>query len=127
MEIKQFGPSGILQNFVDYIWVVESELLKEEEREDIIMPLGHINLIFNYGSDYKLIEREREILIPDTAIIGQIKSARHVRYGSKLEQIGISLKPAGLISFFHIPGTSIADRIIDAKEVDLTLHKVIIK
>ncbi|WP_097004399.1 DUF6597 domain-containing transcriptional factor [Lacrimispora amygdalina] len=124
MEIKQFGPSGMLQNFVDYIWVVESELLKEEEREDIIMPLGHINLIFNYGSDYKLIEREREILIPDTAIIGQIKSARHVRYGSKLEQIGISLKPAGLISFFHIPGTSIADRIIDAKEVDLTLHKV---
>ena len=124
MEIKQFGPSGLLQNFVDYIWVVESDLLKEEEREDIIMPLGHINLIFNYGSDYKLIEQERETFIPDAAMIGQIKSARHVRYGSKVNQIGISLKPAGLMSFFHIPGAAIAEKIIDANEVDVTLHKL---
>ena len=120
MEIKQFGPSKILQNFVDYIWVAESDLLKDKEREDIIMPLGHINLIFNYGSNYKLIEQEREISIPDIAMIGQIKSAKHVRYGSKLDQIGISLKPAGLISFFRIPGASIVEKVIDANEVDVT-------
>ncbi|WP_124065489.1 DUF6597 domain-containing transcriptional factor [Clostridium sp. E02] len=124
MEIKQFGPSGILQNFVDYIWVVESDLLKDEEREDIIMPLGHINLILNYGSNYKLIEQEREILIPDAAMIGQIKSAKRVRYGSKLNQIGISLKPAGLMSFFYILGASVVEKIIDANEVDVTIHEL---
>lgn len=124
MEINRFTPSDLLQNSVDYVWAIESEFLTDEKREDIIMPLGHINIIFNYASDYELIEEGKYILIPSATVIGQIKSAKNVRYGQKLEQIGISLKPAGFISLFKIPGSMITERIIDANEVDLTLNEL---
>lgn len=124
MVIKQFAPSDLLQNLIDYTWVVESNFLTDEEREDTIMPLGHINLIFNYASDYMLIEGEKEILIPSAAIIGQIKSAKRVQYGRRLDQIGISLKPAGFISLFNMPGVAVTERIMDVNEIDLTLNEL---
>lgn len=124
MVIKQFGPPDLLHNFIDYTWVVESNFLPEEERKDVIMPLGHMNLIFNYASDYKVIEGEKEILIPNAAIIGQIKSAKRVQYGRKLDQIGISLKPAGFISLFNMLGCSVTERIMDVNEIDSTLNEL---
>ena len=124
MIIKQFEPPDLLKNLIDYTWVVESNFLPDEEREDIIMPLGHINLIFNYGSHYAFIEEGKEIFIPNAAIIGQIKSAKPVKYGRKLDQIGISLKPAGFISLFNMPGVAVTERIMNANEIDLTLHEL---
>lgn len=120
--INRFTPSDLLKNSIDYIWAIESDFLINEKREDIIMPLGHINIIFNYASDYELIEDGKAILIPNTAVIGQIKSAKNVRYGKRLEQIGISLKPPGFISLFKIPGSIITEKIIDTNEVDVTLN-----
>lgn len=60
MVIKQFVPSDLLQNLIDYTWVVESNFLIDEEREDTIIPLGHINLIFNYALNYTLIKGEKK-------------------------------------------------------------------
>ncbi len=124
MVIRQFTPSHLLQNLIDYTWIVESKYLTDEERQDIIMPLGHINLIFNYASNYMLIEKEKEKLIPNAAIVGQIKSAKRVQYGRKLDQIGISLKPAGFISLFNMPGIEVTERIMDVNEIDLTLNEL---
>ena len=124
MIIKQFEPPDSLKNLIDYTWVVESNFLPDEEREDIIMPLGHINLIFNYGSHYALIEEGKEIFIPNAAIIGQIKSAKRVKYGRDLDQIGISLKPAGFISLFNMPGVAVTERIENANEIDRTLQEL---
>lgn len=122
MIVKQFAPPDLLQNVVDYTWVVEADFLTDEEREDIIMPLGHINIIFNYASNYILIEDGREILVPNAAIIGQIKNAKRVRYGQMVNQIGISLKPAGFISLFNMQGIVITEQIININDIDLALN-----
>ncbi|RDU23706.1 DUF6597 domain-containing transcriptional factor [Anaerosacchariphilus polymeriproducens] len=124
MVIKQFGPPDLLQNLIDYTWVVEPNFLHDEEQIDTIMPLGHINIIFNYASNYMLIKGKKEILIPNAAIIGQIKSAKRVKYGRKLDQIGISLKPAGFSSLFNIPGIAVTERIMNVNEIDVTFHEL---
>lgn len=124
MEINRFYPSDLLQNSIDYIWTVDSGFLTNEKRKDIIMPLGHINIIFNYASDYEVFEEGEGIFIPKAAVIGQIKSAKYVRYGQRLEQVGVSLKPAGLISLFKMPGSIISERIINANEIDETLNEL---
>lgn len=124
MIVKKFEPTNILLKAIDYIWVVESDFLASVEREDIIMPLGHVNIIFNYASDYMLIEENEEIIIPNAVVIGQIKRAKHIQYGQKISQIGISLKPEGFMILFGKPSIAITEQIINATDFDPTLDQL---
>lgn len=115
--IQTFEPIQALCGLVDYIWVMDFEFLEDNYREDIIMPLGHVNLIFNYGSRYSLVEQDLMLAIPDVAIIGQMKRAKHVRYGQRLQQMGVSLTPLGYIQIFGEPGIALTERIVQASDV----------
>ena len=122
MVIKQFLPPPSLEKIVDYVWIAEIDFLEIEKREDIIMPLGHINIIFNYGSSYLEIKKNKETLIPDAAIIGQIKNAKRVRYGERLNQIGISLKPSGIMYLFNKPTIIFSNKIIKLRDVSTKFY-----
>ncbi|TVX88064.1 helix-turn-helix domain-containing protein [Paenibacillus agilis] len=116
--IRTFEPIKGLHKIVDYIWVVDFDFLEDINREDIIMPLGHINIIFNYRSAYRLVGEDQGVAIPNAAVIGQIKRAKQVRYGQQLYQIGISLTPLGFIQLFDVASLELTERIVDAIDVD---------
>lgn len=122
--IRTFEPIHALQKIVDYIWVVDFDLLSEDNREDVIMPLGHINIIFNYASDYWLVEDEQETVIPSKVVIGQMKRVKHIRYGQQLYQIGISLTPLGFIQLFHVSSLALTERFVQARDVDPDLDEL---
>ncbi|GIP17701.1 hypothetical protein J40TS1_33430 [Paenibacillus montaniterrae] len=122
--IRTFRPIDALRKLVDYIWVVDFDFLAEDNRDDLIMPLGHVNVIFNYGSAYRLMEQEQITVIPDSVIIGQIKSAKYVQYGSHLTQIGIALTPLGLLQLFQYPGIQLTEQMVPAACVDAGLDKL---
>ncbi|SFF34658.1 AraC-type DNA-binding protein [Paenibacillus algorifonticola] len=63
--IRTFEPDNDLYKLVDYIWIVDFNFLADGNREDIIMPLGHINIIFNYGSPYRLVGEKEGMVVPD--------------------------------------------------------------
>lgn len=115
--IQTFQATDALKSSIDYIWIVEAEHLSPTNRQDIIMPLGHINIIFNFKSPYYLIERKRRMPIPDSAVIGQIKKAKHVQYGENLYQVGISLTPLGYIHSFNYPISQLTERICSVDDV----------
>lgn len=117
MTIQQFLPSVTLKNDIDYIWSVNVENLSEASQNDIIMPLGHVNIIFNLASPYFTVDNGESKQVPNTAIIGQIKNAKHVRYGDFVNQIGIALKPAGVLACLQLPGISLTEKIVDATTV----------
>ena len=127
MRVDRFAPTDLLQSAIDYIWLMQSDFPNEDKREDIIMPLGHSNIIFNFASSYTLVEADKETMLPNAAVVGQIKEAKTVRYGQTLEQIGISLKPAGVLSLFKTPGIAIAGRIVDVSDFDATLNDLYIE
>ncbi|GKS12092.1 AraC family transcriptional regulator [Paenibacillus chitinolyticus] len=122
--IRTFEPDNVLHKLVDYIWIVDFNFLADGNRGDIIMPLGHINIIFNYGSAYRLVGEKEEMVIPDAAVIGQMKEAKHVQYGQHLYQIGISLTPLGFIKLFHEPGLELTGRIVQVIDVDPDLDEL---
>lgn len=122
--IRTFEPDNVLYKLVDYIWIVDFSFLADGNRKDIIMPLGHINIIFNYGSPYRSVEEQEEMLVPDVAVIGQMKKAKHVQYGQQLNQIGISLTPLGFIKLFHQPALSLTERIVQVIDVDPDLDEL---
>ncbi|MEQ7049960.1 helix-turn-helix domain-containing protein [Paenibacillaceae sp. P-4] len=122
--IQTIKPITDLQKLVDYVWVVDFSDLGDDKREDIIMPLGHINIIFNYASPYRLVEEKREITLPNAVVIGQMKRAKHVRYGQHLYQIGISLTPLGFIQLFHVPSFEFTEQVVHVDEVDPLLGEL---
>lgn len=122
--IRTFEPINALHKIVDYIWVVDFDFLTDDNREDIIIPMGYINIIFNYGSAYRLVGEDQEMVIPNTVVIGQMKRVKHVRYGQQLHQIGISLTPLGFIQLFHVPSLKLTERIVQANDVDPDLDEL---
>lgn len=122
--IRTFEPDNVLYKLVDYIWIADFSFLADGNRKDIIMPLGHINIIFNYGSPYRLVGEEEGMVFPDVAVIGQMKKAKHVQYGQHLNQIGISLTPLGFIKLFHEPGLELTERIAPVTDVDPDLDEL---
>lgn len=122
--IRTFEPIDALHKIVDYIWVVDFDFLTDDNREDIIIPLGYINIIFNYGSAYRLVGEDREMVIPNAVMIGQMKRVKHVRYGQQLHQIGISLTPLGFIQLFHVLSLELTERIVQAIDVDPDLEEL---
>ncbi|MHA7583709.1 helix-turn-helix domain-containing protein [Paenibacillus vandeheii] len=115
--IQTFQATDALKGIIDYIWIVEADKLTSVNKQDIIMPLGHINIIFNFRSPYHLIERKKRIPIPDSSVIGQIKRAKHVQYGENLYQIGISLTPVGYIQSFDYPISKLTERICSVADI----------
>jgi len=118
--IKKYTPDKTLNNIIDYIWVVEKNNLSNEEKVDHIMPLGHINIIFNFKDDYYNIE-DKEFIIPNIALIGQIKKIKKVKYGNNLSQIGISLKPLGFLLLYNIYPYEFTEKVINAIKIDKSL------
>lgn len=119
--IKHFNPPKELDIIIDYIWVIEAHNLTSNNREDIIIPLGHINIVFNYGAEYLFLETDQEKVLPNQVIVGQIMKAKKVRYGQDLNQLGISLKPAGFKRLYDINVASITEKVVDVKEIDPSL------
>ncbi|MBB6022422.1 AraC-like DNA-binding protein [Paenibacillus sp. JGP012] len=115
--IQTFQATDALKSSIDYIWIIEAEHLSSTNRQDIIMPLGHINIIFNFKSPYYFIDTKKRVLIPDSAVIGQIKRAKHVQYGENLYQVGISMTPLGYIQSFNYPISQLTERICSVSDV----------
>lgn len=116
--IRQMPPVN-LNKIVDYIWVVYQD--NQEAVEDIIMPLGHNNVIINIGSDYYYEDKETWYQAPPLALVGQIQRAKKVKYGQVIKQMGIALTPLG---FKRLLGNSLEGpfpTIVDLNQLEKTV------
>ena len=76
MRIEHIPPPKILEKLIDYIWVTQDYHLPIEKRDDVIMPLGHLNIIFNFENAYYIKNQMGKYEpLPDVAVVGQIQSA----------------------------------------------------
>lgn len=119
--IKHYKASEDLNNYVDYIWLVKEENLDTDKLEDIVMPLGHVDIVFNFGSDNYTLDEDFISTMPQVALIGQIKKGVAVAYERDVYQIGISLKPVGFKVLFGVNGIEISEKIISG---GIELYKV---
>ncbi len=100
--IKHYKPDADLAYWIDYIWLIKIKEVPEAQRDDIIMPLAHMNVIFNFGDAYYFNPSDSQsyFKLPDIAIVGMIDQAYKVRYEKKLYQIGIAIKPIAYQNLF---------------------------
>ncbi|BEP28394.1 helix-turn-helix domain-containing protein [Helicovermis profundi] len=123
--IKRRKPKGILGNYVDELWLVD---ISSHDGSDIIMPTGHIHIVFNIGESYKLIIDEKEIIPPKYSLFGQFVKPIKVVYNGNIHQIGMAIKPTSILMFFGMSHSLHLNSIVDCKNLkDITLMKGLIK
>ncbi len=118
-QVLRMPPPHSLSKIIDYIWYVYRQ--DQDGVEDIIMPVGHMNIIINRGSPYYYKDHQQWRPAPRVAFIGQIERAQRVRYGETIDQMGIALKPIGFKRAFRQSPKVIADMVSDLSTLDTHL------
>lgn len=114
-----------IQSMIDVIWYVD-ERLTEDKRTDIIMPSGHIHLVYNLGDPCYL--ETCKTLLPSIMLAGQSKTAIRIQYGHHVRQLGIAIKPYAFYRMFHLISSTYTELIVDGStlEVMKPLHQKIL-
>ncbi len=123
--VGQFEPDKQLEKWVDYIWYVSEGEIPQARRKDTIMPLGHMNVIFNFLDGYTMLEKGVQRSLPDVAVVGQIKTAKTVYYGKSVLQIGIALKPTAFMLLFRKNSEDFTECIEEGPEMLMDLHETL--
>lgn len=90
--IRQFKPKKNLEGWVDYVWLVCDEHLSDVHKHDIVIPLCHMNVVFNFLDDYFVDYDKKLYKMPGVVRVGLLDHAVKIRYGESVFQIGIALK-----------------------------------
>lgn len=109
--------NNIIGSIVDVLWYVDERNLDKKHRKDIIVPTGHIHIVYNFADSYFLIEENRYYQIPDKVLVGQFKNAVQIKYGNHVKQLGIAIKPLALYSLFHQVSGLYTEAMIDCSNM----------
>ena len=115
-----------ISSILDLIWYVEEDNLEDARSNDIIVPTGHIHMVYNFKDPYFL--NEDEILqIPDVVLVGQMKKAVKIKYGRSVKQLGLAFRPTALYGLFNQLCGLYTGAIVDCSQIQSmkALHKTV--
>lgn len=104
---------------LDVLWFVDKKDLNDEERVDILVPSGHIHIVYNFEAPYYLIQDGHEILLPNQLLTGQATKAMKIYYGSHVKQLGLAIKPSAIYIMFQQLTKFYQDMLVDCSEIPL--------
>ena len=121
--------SGKISSIIDLLWFIDERDLNENRRNDIIIPTGHIHIIYNFEDACFLIDGDQQLKLPDKILIGQFKKALNVKYGHRVKQVGLAIHPYSTYSLFRQVSGIYTGAIIDCSEMSALqlMHHAIIK
>lgn len=113
-----------IRSLVEVIWFVEEEKGLDH---DVVMPTGHIHLVYNFGSPYTLVTNNTEMTIDGVALYGQFTKAIKVKYGPSVKQLGIAIRPSALYTIFHRINCLYLGSILDCRSIEsmIPFHKLV--
>lgn len=113
MMVDHVLPPESLEKLIDYVWIVQYSDLPKVKRADLIMPLGHLNIIFNFENSYDMMLSNGVYdKVPNVVVAGQIQNAKKVLYGENVSQIGIAILPPAFMLLFNLNCSEITDRMM---------------
>lgn len=122
MEVQSIELLGSLKPIIKQIWYTEFSESEDVKRTDLIVPVGCINIVFNFQDNYYLIENNGTLFeLPSILITGQLDNVCKVKYGNNLKQIGLVLTPIGFLSLFNKPSPLYKNYFFDGNTKDWNL------
>lgn len=118
-----------INSILDVIWYVDESNLEESRRSDIIVPSGHIHIVYNFEDPYFIDEEENKEQISDVVLVGQFKNAIKIKYGRHVKQLGLAIHPSALYALFHQVSGIYTGAIIDCSQIKsmVSTHKAVLE
>jgi AraC-like DNA-binding protein len=105
------NPTGLLKQFIDYYYVLETNNLVDFVPKQRVYPYGYVILVFHYGQPSIFQKRnEAQTIEPRTVICGQQTSFYDLSLAGKTGMIMVVFRPYGAGMFFKMPMNIIANR-----------------
>jgi len=116
--IAQRKANDTTSSIVDVIWYVDEYHLSESRKSDIIVPTGHIHIVYNFKDPYFIDEENNKEQVPDVVLVGQFQSAIKIRYGDNVKQLGLAIHPSALYALFHQVSGIYTGAIVDCSQIE---------
>jgi AraC-like DNA-binding protein len=118
MHYQLFKPHDTLHPYISCYWLLDTHLCPAKTRQ-IIIPDGYSELIFNLGSGYswRIDATDHMILKETVVLIGQRTQSVTVDLSGAIRQIGVKLKPPGLLVLCRDRSDLFQNQMIVADEV----------
>jgi AraC-like DNA-binding protein len=125
--IRQRNVKSSASSIVDLIWYVNKPKVETLKKRDIIVPTGHIHIVYNFADPSYLIDENSQIQIPYKVLMGQFKKAIEIEYSGAIKQVGLAIRPLALHTLFNEVSGLYTGAIIDCSEMPnmKALHKKI--
>jgi hypothetical protein len=102
LKVLTKQPSKKLSPLIEEFWFTQMNSPDDAPDTDHIIPSGCLNVVFNIADPYYFLkDKETSILLPDIVLTGKFDKVCRIKYRRKLKQIGITLKPGGLLCLFR--------------------------
>ncbi|WP_028975268.1 helix-turn-helix domain-containing protein [Spirochaeta cellobiosiphila] len=113
MEAYSRPPQNKYKSLIQEIWYTHIDKEEDIPRQDMIIPRGYINLVFNFGDPYYWLREQIPQKLPPILLTGQLTGQTIIKYGNFVDQIGLVIKAAGFYPLFHRPDSLFKNIIID--------------
>lgn len=118
MKYLEFKPSGILAEYIQLIWILESESPDETYPKERILPDGIIEMVFHYKDPFIThLANGDQIKQFQSFAISQMREFIELESDGKMGFISIRFYPWGAYHFFSTPIKDFIDNCIDLADV----------
>ncbi|NER12868.1 helix-turn-helix domain-containing protein [Leptobacterium flavescens] len=118
MKYQEFTPSAPLSDYIQLIWIMESESPKEVYPKEKILPDGIVELVFHYKDPFiNYFADGRKLKQPDGFAISQMSKFIEIESDGEIGFISVRFYPWGAHHFFKKPIKSFIDDLTDAGEL----------
>lgn len=114
--INQRKTKDAINHLVDIIWFIDEH--SQSTKIDLIIPTGHIHIIYNLADSYFLLEEDDCLKLPNQLLVGQFKQAMNLSYGQHVKQLGIAIRPSAYFKLFGQYSGFLTNTIIECHELD---------
>ncbi len=118
MNFKFVKPSGILANYIQYYWVLESDVSEGRIWERVI-PTTNIELMFHYKNPFVSQKNSGPAASQPRSFMSGLKNDFvDVSTNGDSGVIAVSFYPFGACNFFRFPMLEIEDKTADLSDID---------
>lgn len=116
--IKRIKATGHTAHFIEEIWCVMENRLTKKQQQDIIIPSGYLHLVYNLGEPYYRYVDEAMVEVMNVCLVAQLTEPVQIQYSHSVHQIGLALKPLGLLALTDIRAGELDKLVQDARQIE---------
>ncbi len=118
MKYQEFKPDSALSDYIQLIWILESEAPQEHYARDRIVPDGIVELVCHYRTPFTTYASDgSSFLQPQGFLVSQMRRFIEIESAGDIGFIAVRFYPWGAHHFFGKPISSFLDNTVDAAEI----------